>query len=311
MTTASPKTTRHRQSRATTFALLLLILCMLTQCVCQNSRTDPIPTASAKGTDLQAKTTDPTPAPTVTLPARLDVKDLDGDEKALLAAVLLDQFDPCGEPRSFMESLSADETCDRAIESGEMVVLMVQQGLSKRQIVVQLLRELKRATTVADFQMDGSPYMGDPHGKVVVVEFMDFQCPYCKITSKPAKELAKKYGAGLVIKHLPIDHHEFARSAALVSLAADRQGRFWALNALLFEHQDELSEEKILALAKQAGCDMARLAKDAASDEVKATLARDLEEADRFDVDGTPTFYVNGILVDFEQLEAKLQKATE
>jgi len=279
---------------------------MLTQCVCQNSRED-VPPISTPAPPAAADAATPDKAPE--LPALIDVKDLDADEKAVLAEVLTSQFDPCGEPTSFMEALNAASPCERAVESAAFVVDLVAKGLSKRQIVRELLKELARTTERAEFSLEGSPYLGDPASKVVIVEYMDFQCPYCKVTSAPAKELAKKHGAVFYVKHLPIDHHEFAQAAAVASLAAHRQGLFWKMSDLLFANQDALSLARIDELAKEAGCDMTRYEADKKSREIELIIERDLDEANRLLIDGTPTFYVDGYMVDFDSLEAKILKA--
>ena len=284
--------------------ILALVVCMFTQCVCQNSREDTAPTA----TPVVAPVKSPSPeAPK--LPAGVDVKDLDIDEKLVLAEVLNSQFDPCGEPQSFMAALEAASPCERATESAAFVVDLVAKGLSKRQIVRELLKELARTTERAEFAFDGSPYVGDPGAKVVIVEYMDFQCPSCRLASQPAKDLAKKHGAVFYVKHMPLEQHELARPAAIGAMAAHRQGRFWQMSTLLFANQDLLSVERIDEIAKEAGCDMKRYEADKKSPEIELIINRDFAEADRLEIEGTPTFYVDGYMIDFDQLEEKILKA--
>ena len=284
--------------------LLLLVVCMFTQCVCQNSREDAPPTAVPE--------VKPEKAPTKAepkIPAAVDVKDLDIDEKLILVEVLNSQFDPCGEPQSFMAALEAATPCERALESAAFVVNLVAKGLSKRQIVRELLKELARTTERAEFALEGTPYYGDPAAKVVVVEYMDFQCPSCRVASQPAKDLVKKHGAVLYVKHMPLEQHEMARPAAIASMAAHRQGRFWEMGALLFANQDLLTPERIDEIAKEAGCDMKRYEADKKSPEIELIINRDFAEAERLEIEGTPTFYVDGFMIDFDQLEAKILKA--
>ena len=102
--------------------LLLLVVCMFTQCVCQNSREDAPPTAVPEATTSKAPPKEEPKIPTV-----VDVKDLDIDEKLILAEVLNSQFDPCGEPQSFMAALEAAAPCERALESAAFVVNLVHQ----------------------------------------------------------------------------------------------------------------------------------------------------------------------------------------
>lgn len=290
--------------------VLVSTLLTLTQCVCQSRRADDTPTPPAATTAPASTVAEPV-APAPKAPAVLDTKDLDEDETAVLVSVLTEQFDPCGAPINFLESLQAEAPCDMALKMGEFTVSLVQKGLSKRQIVGQLLKELSRRSAKAEFDLEGTPSYGDPSAEHQIVEFIDFQCPYCASVSGPTKELAKKYGATLFIKQLPLtDHHPYAETAAKAALAAHAQGKFWEVYTALFENQATLTEDTIEAHAKAAGLDMARYAKDVASQAVADRIARDVADADRAQVEGTPTHFVNGVMVDFDQLEEALKEAT-
>lgn len=312
------------QARVLT-GLGLVAALMLAQCACQSNR--PVdPGAAAVPIPQEAEkpaTTAPPTAPTspaaaqpeekkpVELPASVDPKDLDEDEKALLRSVFEEQYDPCGKSRSFLESLADPATCEEAKKLAALAVTKVADGLSKRQVVQELLKEQSRWAKKATFDVTGSPFSGDPAtAKKVIVEFFDYQCPHCKLAAKPAKELAKKLGAVLYYKMLPLDHHPHAKQAALYALAAHRQGRFEALHELLFENQDELDDKVIRELAKKAGVDLKKLDADLAAEgegSVRALLARDLAESESAQVGGTPTFYVDGIEVELDQLEGALK----
>lgn len=303
----------------------LVAALMLAQCACQSNR--PVdPGAAAVPIPQEAgkpATTAPPAAPTppvaakpeekkpAELPASVDPKDLDEDEKALLRSVFEEQYDPCGKSRSFLESLADPATCEEAKKLAALAVTKVADGLSKRQVVQELLKEQSRWAKKATFDVTGSPFSGDPAtAKNVIVEFFDYQCPHCKLAAKPAKELAKKLGAVLYYKMLPLDHHPHAKQAALYALAAHRQGRFEALHELLFENQDELDDKVIRELAKKAGVDLKKLDADLAAEgegSVRALLARDLAESESAQVGGTPTFYLDGIEVELDQLEGALK----
>jgi len=312
-------------------SMLLGVALMLTQCVCgSNNRpteteqggphptgaTAPSPegrgevpdsTLTVAGNGPGAATT-PGPTPGLKLPAGLDTKDLDDSEKRLLQEVLEDQYDPCGKPRSFLESLGAKDSCDEAKKLSVLAVQAIATGLSKKQVVQELLKEQARWASKTDFELADSPHHGEPGpGKKVIVEFFDYQCPHCKLASKPAKEMAERAGAVLYYKMLPLAIHPIAREAALVSLAAQRQGKFFAVHELFFDNQERLSSELIRTLAQQAGLDMVRLDADLKDPTLAAQLARDLAESVRAYIDGTPTFFVDGYRVEFEELEAALK----
>jgi protein-disulfide isomerase len=239
----------------------------------------------------------------------LGLQDLDKDELADLESVLNDQFDPCGRPISFRESLATKDPCERAIKMGNFLVGLVARGLSKKVMIVQYHRELKRVASRFTFDLTGSPVLGDPKSKNIIVEFTDFQCPHCERVSEPLKKLAQKYKAALYIKHLPLQIHSAARQAALASLAAHVQGKFWAVYEQFFKNQASLSSQTIPALLKKAGVDMGRFEKDVKAKALETLIQRDEAEADMAAVDGTPTIFLNGYMVEMEELEEKLGAA--
>lgn len=290
-------------------AFLTLALCTMTQCVCQNRTSDsPNPGEDKVKVDpAKGKTT--TPAKTVVaIPKTVDSKDLDADEKKILGGVLSEQFDPCGSPKSLLDVLNTNKPCDRAVVMSGKLVTWIGQGLSKRQVVKKYLSELARTTSKATFQYEGSPAYGDPGAKIKIVKFTDFQCPFCKLASQPLKEYAKKYNAVLYIKHMPLKHHEFAREGALMAMAAQKQGKFWEVYKAFFDKQNVLSSELMRQLVVKAGLDMARFDKDLKSPELPALLERDRKEADDAKVDGTPTIFVDGYRVEYDNLEDKLKE---
>lgn len=302
-------------------------LVMLSQCVCQNNRLpEGEPVKPVEGTTETTRATqpaatsptagDPTkpakPSTPAKLPAGLDTKDLDEAEKAELAALLSEQYDPCGKDRSFLASLEDATTCTAAKKLAALAVTKLAQGLSKKQVVQELLKEQARWASHAEFDLTGVPVYGEPGpGKRVIVEFSDFQCPHCKLAAKPAKELAKKHNAVLYAKQLPLDFHPVARKAALMALAAHRQGKYWEVSQALFDNQELLADDKLRGIVEKAGVDMARLDKDLADPEIEKALQRDLDEATKLQIDGTPTFYVDGFKVEYEQLGATLEAPPE
>lgn len=98
----------------------------------------------------------------------------------------------------------------------------------------------------------------------------------------------------LVFKNFPLPMHPFARKAAAAALAADKQGKFWELSGKLFENFSSLNDEKIQDLAKQVGLDMEKFNRDMNDASVQALINRDVNDAEKVPVQGTPTIFVNG-----------------
>lgn len=151
-------------------------------------------------------------------------------------------------------------------------------------------------------------------GSVVVVEFSDFQCPACAAVHEPLKQVLAKFEGKVsyVHRHFPLTSiHKNAVSAAQAAEAAHNQGKFFEYGDVLFAKQTEwasLSDpsEKYLSYAKELGLDEARFVTDSQSKEVAEKVSVDMLYANRHALSGTPTFFVNGIQVDFANLEAKL-----
>lgn len=151
----------------------------------------------------------------------------------------------------------------------------------------------------------GRAVRGAPGAQVTIVEYSDFQCPYCRRDVPVLKALLEKYPAQvrLVLKQAPLPIHAHAHEAALMFEAVLRQGqdKAWRYFDLLFANQERLGAEGgayLDAAARQAGADVARARRDARSAEVGAIIDADLAEFQQFGFSGTPGFIVNGVMLD-------------
>ena len=142
----------------------------------------------------------------------------------------------------------------------------------------------------------GSPVRGPTGAVLTLVEFSDFQCPYCSTAVAKLNALLEAYPGKikLIFKQFPLDMHSQAALAAAAAVAAHQQGRFWPMHDALFAHRRELSRPLILALARTAELDMQRFEADLDSAETKKTVARDVEDGNRAGVEGTPSVFING-----------------
>ena len=101
----------------------------------------------------------------------------------------------------------------------------------------------------------------------------------------------------LVIKQFPLSIHPYARKAAIAALAASKQGKFWEMHHELFANQNDLSDAKVEALAKQLGLDMEKFNQDLKDPALASLIDRDLASGPQANVQGTPTVFVNGRLL--------------
>jgi protein-disulfide isomerase len=142
----------------------------------------------------------------------------------------------------------------------------------------------------------GSPFKGPADAPVTLVEFSDFQCPYCSLAVGKLDAVLAAYPGKvkLIFKQFPLDTHSQAAIAAAAAIAAHRQGKFWEMHYALFEHRRELSFDNIHALAQKVGLDMKRFDADLPSEEVKKTVVKDMADGDKAGVEGTPSIYIDG-----------------
>jgi protein-disulfide isomerase len=145
----------------------------------------------------------------------------------------------------------------------------------------------------------GAPSFGPANAKITIVEFSDFECPFCQRGANTMTALKKEYGDKIrvVFKHLPLSFHKNAHLAAQASMAAHAQGKFWEYHDKLFQNFRSLNRDNFIKWAKELGLDAARFTQELDGGKYKAFVDADLKQAGEVGADGTPTFYVNGLQV--------------
>lgn len=145
-------------------------------------------------------------------------------------------------------------------------------------------------------------FVGPKDAKVTIVEYSDFQCPYCSRGYQTIKQVEKEYGGKVrvLFKHLPLDFHEHAMAAAkyFEAIAIQSHEKAYQFHDKVFEGQASIrdkGEAFFKDVAKKVGADMGKLAKDLNSEAVTKRIAADMEEARKFEITGTPGFLINGI----------------
>lgn len=143
----------------------------------------------------------------------------------------------------------------------------------------------------------GTPVVGNPDGDVVIVEFFDYRCPYCKKVAEPLREVVKEDGnIRLVMKEYPILSAE-SELAAKAALAAHEQGRYEDFHFTLMTEPGALNRDKIFGIAESLGLDLEKLRADMESPEIAAKLAEVAELGEALNVRGTPAFVIGDELV--------------
>ncbi|MBB4801644.1 protein-disulfide isomerase [Flavobacterium nitrogenifigens] len=138
---------------------------------------------------------------------------------------------------------------------------------------------------------------GKKDAKIVIVEYGDYQCPYCGAAYPVLKEMMEKYGKRIefVFRNFPLSEmHQYARPAAIVAEAAALQGKFWEMHDAIYENQEYLDEAFLLELADKLGLDSRQFNMDIKKSELAAKVDSDFESGVMSGVNGTPSFFVNG-----------------
>jgi protein-disulfide isomerase len=231
---------------------------------------------------------------------------------AILAAALAALAAPAG-------AISKDEL-KRALDKNPEVLLDVLRANKKAvfEIVSQAAQEEQKRRYQDEqerekkdfeesFKNPKSPdlskarYRGSADASLTLVEYSDFQCPYCARGFQTVEALRKKHGDKLrfVFKHLPLPMHPQALPAAQFMEAAALQSeeKAWSFHDLCFQNQDKLGDEFFEKSAKDLGLNWKKLKADAQSEGVKKRIDADVSEANAFGFSGTPAFLLNGVPV--------------
>ncbi|MBM4381563.1 MAG: thioredoxin domain-containing protein, partial [Deltaproteobacteria bacterium] len=141
-----------------------------------------------------------------------------------------------------------------------------------------------------------SPAKGPASALVTVVEFSDYQCPFCSRADATVNQLLRDYGdkVRVVMKQQPLSFHDRARPAALAALAAGEQNKFWEMHAKLFANQQSLSDADLERYAGELGLNVSRWKADLQSPKLAAMVDADQALGSAIGASGTPTFFING-----------------
>lgn len=153
------------------------------------------------------------------------------------------------------------------------------------------------ATLLREVDPERDHIVGNPNAPVTLVEYADFECPFCSRATGSIDEVREYFGDRLryVWRHLPLERvHPHSADAARASEAAALQGRFFEMGARMFEMQDHLEWEHIYRYADGVGCDIRKFDEDLESAKVLHRVQDDVEDAELMDLNSTPTFFVNG-----------------
>jgi protein-disulfide isomerase len=208
----------------------------------------------------------------------------------------------------------------------QLIQYLKQQKMAERhqQFLEELRKKYKATTTlqppVVQVSDGGRPARGPASAPVTIIEFSDYECPFCKRASSTVAEVLRHYGDKVRFVHrdFPLNFHQHARLAAEAAACAHAQGKFWEYHDRLWKAED-LSESGLKSLAKETGLDATKFDECLQKKPHTAAIDRDIEDGTAAGVNGTPAFFINGRMLSgaqpfeaFKQvIDEELKRAAE
>jgi protein-disulfide isomerase len=248
----------------------------------------------------------PAAAPIDVQLAGVDTSPLTPRERHEWAAQVSELLAPCADtPVSIAACVKESRPCKACLPAAQFLLKQVRAGRPKkdREEAFHARFDAGKTKTIVT---DGSPEVGSPDAVVTIVEWADFECPFCRAMYPLLDELAKTYPSQVrvVYKFYPLQSHPHGEASARAAAAAlnQGQGKFWEMHHMLFENQDRLEQPDLEKYARQIGLDMGKFRSDFGSKELGERIEKDKKQAEQLGLDGTPFVFINGRLVNLQLL---------
>jgi protein-disulfide isomerase len=190
-------------------------------------------------------------------------------------------------------------------------IISYMQGTKRQELIQDYIGKLTKTSPIevyfsrpkmqVNVDAGTGPFTGGEKAGVTIVEFSDFQCPFCARAAETVGELKKKYGnkVKIVFRHFPLPMHKDAQPASEASMCVNEQGsaKFWKFHDLAFKSQDKLDGDNLAKLAKESGADEKKFKECMDSKKFAEIVKSDMAYGEKIGVKSTPTFFVNGQLL--------------
>jgi len=212
---------------------------------------------------------------------------------------------------TILDCLTKENPARETVRSANFGAYLVSKGFPPNQLepFFQRRAAFAEGAEVHSFSCETAPVYGDNKAAIRLTEFAEFKCPFCGIVSPLLKKLVDESNGAVRVcfKHFPLVGHEGTILASTAAAAAQRQGKFWEMAALLFENMEKNREDQVLHLASSLGLDMDRFRTDLADPEITKMVRADKVEGVRKKVNATPTLFINGKYYSLRMDEAHLK----
>lgn len=210
---------------------------------------------------------------------------------------------PCpNSPVTVAECVKSKRDCAACEPAAKFLARAVRDGRSPEEVdaIFKARFDPKAVRSVA---LSDSPTKGPDDAPITIVEFADFECPFCAMYAPVLEKLYKSKPGKIrmVFKFMPLSLHPHGEIAARAGFAAWKQDKFWEMNARMFKNREHLEQSDLEAYARQLGLDVEKFKADMRSEAATKKLAADRKLADTLDVKGTPAIFINGRTFDLKQ----------
>jgi len=231
----------------------------------------------------------------------VDLSGLTPVQKKAVLKILREEDCSCQCGMKTAECIMKDSNCSYSRALAKIAIEGVKEGKSLMEIskAMDASPKAHRPKLLEDpinIAVAGAPVKGPENARITLVEFSDFECPYCAAAVREVDAVMAAYpkDVKLIYKQFPLSMHPHAEFAAEASLAAREQGKFWEMYELLFKNSRSLSLNGIFAMANDLGLDMDKFKADLDSGKFKKEVEKDIADGEAANVYGTPAFYING-----------------
>jgi protein-disulfide isomerase len=255
---------------------------------CEKNSSKPADTGAINAADR----VDPAAENDTTPLANVDISKLSDDKQKLFYKLVNSLKSPCGKTHSLRTSFTSDTACKRAPFAVRYVIALLDDEAAEAQLREEYAHKYDKAKVVK-LDVSKAPRAGAEDAPIKLVEFFDYACPHCA-QFRPILEQVAKDHAGNVSEHFmmfPLGKWPDSKSAAQASLAANKQGKFQEMHALLFAKSPQHNKEAVLGYAKELGLDLAKFDADYAA--AAAQVENDRAQGEGAGVESTPALYFN------------------
>jgi len=232
---------------------------------------------------------------------RVDFSNLTKAQRAVALQVLRSESCACGCDMKIAECRVGDPKCNVSRRLADFVVKEAAAGKVAPAIKTALIKfaaapEMMLEDKPVPISIAGDPVRGPADAKITIVEFSDFQCPFCAKAVGEVQKVLAKYPKNVrfIFKQYPLDSHSQAELAAEAALSAQAQGKFWEMHDKMYANFRLINRQRIYLWASELGMDTNKLKADLDSRKYEKRVAMEEKEGDEAGVEGTPTFFING-----------------